>query len=276
MKTLKITALSFLVVFLTSCKVATTSLPQKTAENSTQTLQNISFNGKVFSALWQQNAGEFRALCYQAYNFAQIRVDENLKNPSSKPLAIITDIDETFLDNSPYDVEESKKGKNFDPKTWMNWTGKGEAKAFPGSVKFFNYAASKNIQVFFISNRDENDRSGTLKNLKDLGFPNADNAHLMLKSTTSDKEDRRLDVLKTYDVILYLGDNLADFSKIFNKKPQDERNELVDQNAANFGKRFIVLPNSGYGDWESAVKGYNSKATSAEKDQIILNNLRGY
>lgn len=276
MKTLKITALSFLVVFLTSCKVATTSLPQKTVENSTQTLQNISFNGKVFSALWQQNAGEFRALCYQAYNFAQIRVDENLKNPSSKPLAIITDIDETFLDNSPYDVEESKKGKNFDPKTWANWTGKGEAKAFPGSLKFFNYAASKNIQVFYISNRDENDRIGTLKNLKDLGFPNADNAHLMLKSTTSDKEDRRLEVLKMYDVILYLGDNLADFSKIFNKKPQDERNELVDQNAANFGKRFIVLPNSGYGDWESAVKDYNSKATSAEKDQIILNNLRGY
>ena len=98
----------------------------------------------------------------------------------------------------------------------------------------------------------------------------------MLKSTTSDKEDRRLEVLKTYDVILYLGDNLADFSKIFNKKPQDERNELVDENAANFGKRFIVLPNSGYGDWESAVKGYNSKATSAEKDQIILNNLLGY
>ena len=276
MKTLKITALSFLVVFLTSCKLATTSLPEKTVENSTQTLQNISFNGKVFSALWQQNAGEFRALCYQAYNFAQIRVDENLKNPSSKPLAIITDIDETFLDNSPYDVEESKKGKNFDPKTWMNWTAKGEAKAFPGSVKFFNYAASKNIQVFYISNRDENDRVGTLKNLKDLGFPNADNAHLMLKSTTSDKEDRRLEVLKTYDVILYLGDNLADFSKIFNKKPQDERNELVDQNAANFGKLFIVLPNSGYGDWESAVKGYNSKSTSAEKDQIILYNLRGY
>ena len=98
----------------------------------------------------------------------------------------------------------------------------------------------------------------------------------MLKGTTSDKEARRLEVLKNYDVIIYMGDNLADFSKIFNKKPQTERNELVDQNADQFGKRFIMLPNSGYGDWESALKGYNYQLTPSEKDQVILENLRGY
>lgn len=274
MKTLKITALSVLLVFLTSCKVSVTTLAERT--NTPQSLENISLNGKVYSAVWQQNSGEFRALCYQAYNLAQMRIEENLKNPAKKPLAIITDIDETFLDNSPYAVTEAEKGKDFDAKTWMNWTAKGEAKAYPGSLNFFNYAASKKIQIFYISNRDENDRAGTLKNLKDLGFPNADNDHLMLKGTTSDKEARRLEVLKNYDVIIYMGDNLADFSKIFNKKPQTERNELVDQNADQFGKRFIMLPNSGYGDWESALKGYNYQLTPSEKDQVILENLRGY
>ena len=73
-----------------------------------------------------------------------------------------------------------------------------------------------------------------------------------------------------------MGDNLADFSKIFNKKPQAERNDLVDQNAAEFGKRFIMLPNSGYGDWESPLEGYNNQLTPAEKDQVFLKNLRGY
>ena len=276
MKTFKITALSFLMIVLTSCKVSINTLPDQSTTNSTQPLHNIALNGKVYSAVWQQNAGEFRALCYQAYNLAQIRVDENLKNPSKKPLAIITDIDETFLDNSPYAVTEAERGNTFDTKSWMNWTSKGEAKAYPGSLNFFNYAASKKIQVFYISNRDENDRIGTLKNLKDLGFPNADNEHLMLKGTASDKEARRLEILKNYEVIIYMGDNLADFSKIFNKKPQAERNDLVDQNAAEFGKRFIMLPNSGYGDWESALEGYNNQLTPAEKDQVFLKNLRGY
>lgn len=276
MKIFKITALSILMVVLTSCKVTVNTSPDQTAVNSSQALHNIALNGKVYSAIWQQNAGEFRALCYQAYNLGQMRIDENLKNPSRKPLAIITDIDETFLDNSPYAVTEAEKGNIFDAKSWMNWTAKGEAKAYPGSLNFFKYAASKNVTVFYISNRDENDRIGTLKNLKDLGFPNADDAHLLLKTTTSDKEARRLEVLKNYDVIIYMGDNLADFSKIFNKKTQTERNELVDQNSGDFGKRFIILPNSGYGDWESALQGYHNQLTPAEKDQVILKNLRGY
>ena len=276
MKSIKITVLFFAIAFLTSCKVSINTLPENTITNSPKTLNNISLNGKVFSALWQQNAGEFRALCYQAYNIAQFRIDENLKNLSTRPLAIITDIDETFLDNSPYAVTEAKKGKDYDPKTWTNWTAKAEAKAYPGSVNLFKYAASKNVQVFYITNRDENDRIGTLKNLKNLGFPFANKAHLMLKSATSDKEARRLEVLKTYEVILYMGDNLADFSKIFNKKPQSERNELVDENSNQFGKRFIMLPNSGYGDWEPALPRYNYQLTPAEKDKVILSNLRGY
>ena len=276
MKSIKITVLFFAIAFLTSCKVSINTLPENTITNSPKTLNNISLNGKVFSALWQQNAGEFRALCYQAYNIAQFRIDENLKNLSTRPLAIITDIDETFLDNSPYAVTEAKKGKDYDPKTWMNWTAKAEAKAYPGSVNLFKYAASKNVQVFYITNRDENDRIGTLKNLKNLGFPFADEAHVMLKSTTSDKEARRLEVLKNYEVILYMGDNLADFSKMFNKKPQSERDELVDENSTQFGKRFIMLPNSGYGDWEPALPGYNYQLTPAEKDKVILSNLRGY
>lgn len=276
MKTFKNTAFSFLLVVLTSCSVAINTLPEKTVANSSNSLNNIALNGKVFSAVWQQNAGEFRALCYQAYNLAQLRIDENLKNPSKKPLAIITDIDETFIDNSPYAVTEAEKGNIFDAKTLATWTSKGEAKAYPGSLNLFNYAASKKIEIFYISNRSESDRTGTLKNLKDLGFPNADDVHLMLKGTSSDKEDRRLEVLKNYDVIIYMGDNLADFSKTFNKKPQTERNELVDQNSNQFGKRFIILPNSGYGDWESALPGSNNNLTPAEKDKVFLKNLRGY
>lgn len=276
MKNIKILVLPLAFFLLSACKVSINTLPENSAINSQKTLNNIALNGKVYSALWQQNAGEFRALCYQAYNIAQLRIDENLKNKSKKPLAIITDIDETFLDNSPYAVTEAENGKVYDTKTWMNWTAKAEAKAYPGALNLFNYAASKNVSVFYITNRDENDRAGTLKNLQNLDFPYADNDHLLLKSTTSDKEARRLEVLKNYDVIIYLGDNLADFSKIFNNKSQTDRNGLVDQNSNLFGKRFIVLPNSGYGDWETALPGFNYQLSPSEKDKVILNNVQGY
>jgi len=273
MKNIKITLLPILFILLSSCSVAINTQPNVTLNTEVSAPKNIALNGKIYSALWQQNSGEFRALSYQAYNLARLRVDENQLFNDRKPLAIITDIDETFLDNSPYMVTESEKGKDFDAKTWGNWTAKASAKAYPGSLDFFNYAKSKNITIFYISNRGESDRSGTVKNLKTLNFPFADDAHVLLRNDNSDKEVRRLEVLKNYNVILYLGDNLGDFSNIYYKKTQAERNKNVDENAAEFGKKFIMLPNSGYGDWESATPGYNYKMTPAQKDSVILKNL---
>ena len=52
-------------------------------------------NGKLYAALFQQQAAEYDALCYQAYNIARLRLDETLTKPSDKPLAIVSDIDET-------------------------------------------------------------------------------------------------------------------------------------------------------------------------------------
>jgi len=43
-----------------------------------------------------------------------------------------------------------------------------------------------------------------------------------------------------------------------------------------FGSRFIVLPNSGYGNWESAMPGYKSGMTPEEKDAIFMKNLQKY
>lgn len=239
-------------------------------------LNDISLNGKVYSALWQQNAGEFRALCYQAYNIATEIVKEKTSMEHFRPIAIVTDIDETFLDNSPYAVTRALKGKEFDQQSWLEWTSKGEAVAFPGSVEFFNYAASRNVAVFYISNRNENDKAGTIKNLKELGFPYADEEHVLVMKDTSNKEERRRQVLKDYEIFLFLGDNLSDFSEVFYHKSEEERNRLTDEYSAEFGKRFIVLPNSGYGDWESAIPGYSSKLSPSQKDSVILKNVKGY
>ena len=67
-----------------------------------------------------QNAGEYKALTIQAYQLAQIRLAQILtQEVSEKPRAIVLDIDETVLDNSPYQAYQIEN-KNFNQKTGAN------------------------------------------------------------------------------------------------------------------------------------------------------------
>ena len=55
------------------------------------------------SAAWVNTSAEYRALCYQAYNAVKAQVDNAVKNhkKKDKPLAIVLDVDETILSNTP-------------------------------------------------------------------------------------------------------------------------------------------------------------------------------
>ena len=70
-----------------------------------------------------------------------------------------------------------------------------------------------------------------------------------------------------------MGDNLGDFSFLFDKKNTEERMQNVNSIAAEFGNRFIVLPNPTYGDWESSLYNYNYSLTQAQKDSVIKASL---
>ena len=242
------------------------SLTKKATGNLT-----IVNNGKVWASLWQQQAAEYKALCFQAYNIAKQRIDEAVKQTPSKPYAVITDIDETLLDNSPYDAQRALNNLDYDSKTWKEWTARSVADTVPGAPSFFKYAASKGVEVFYITNRDEDERPGTLKNLQRYNLPNADDAHLILRSGhSSSKESRREAVLQTHTVILLCGDNLADFDALYDNKPTlQTRQQATQKLIQEFGSRYIVLPNASYGDWESALFNFNYKLSSAQKDSII-------
>ena len=252
----------------------------KTIKNNQITNTNpgsIVADGKLYTAVWMQRAAEYKALCEQACNIATLRVNQYLQhNNSSKPLAIVTDIDETFLDNSPYAVRQALQGKDYTDATWRDWTSRAEADTLCGALEFFKYAAGKGITVFYITNRGEAERSGTLKNLQKFGFPFADSAHLYLSQGSSSKESRRLAVEKNYDIVLFLGDNLGDFSALFDKKTEAERSENVLNNKNEFGKKFIIFPNPDYGDWEGAMNRYNYKLSLPQRDSIIKANAKSY
>ena len=258
-----------LLLFLAACTTTRQSTTNITHSNTV-------VDGKLFATAFQQRAAEYKALCYQAFNFARLRLEQIPQVQGSKPGAIITDIDETVLDNSAYEASQVLQGKDYESATWKEWTAKGIADTVPGAPHFLRYAASRGIEIFYITNRDENERQGTLQNLKRYNLPNADNNHLILRQGISSKEGRRKEIEARFNVLLLLGDNLADFTDLFDKPAIADRDERVKQLAGVFGQRFILLPNPVYGDWESALYQYKSGLTLAQKDSVLRSAIRGY
>ena len=257
------------IVFFTSCTTTTHIV------NTNNQIDAVG-SAKILMAAYQQKAAEYRALCYQAYNIAQLRLDEFLKRTYPKPPAIMTDIDETILDNSPYQVHQSLQGKDYDAVTWHEWTAKASADTVPGALKFFQYAASKGVEIYYVTNRDEDERIATLKNLQRFGFPNADNEHLKLKSTSSSKVPRRDSIAMTHTLLMQVGDNLNDVNGIFEKKSVSERLKDADSYRSEFGYQYIVLPNPSYGEWENALYNYKFNLTPAQKDSIFRAVLKNW
>ncbi len=78
-------------------------------------VDNLLPYGPAWAALWQQRSAEYKALCFQAYNIAKKRLDEELRKTVNKPLAIITDIDETVLGSDLKIYERARAGYVFMP-----------------------------------------------------------------------------------------------------------------------------------------------------------------
>lgn len=236
---------------------------------------------QVGSVLYMQKAGEYRALAYQAFNLARWQLDADLdkKNPRKltraerkMPRAVVVDIDETVLDNSPAQAYAIKNRLPFNLKDWYAWGEMRKAKAVPGAVDFLNYAASKGVKVFYVTNRDEMQKQATMDNLKNAGFFDITPENVILRTTESTKEPRRQAIAAKYRIVLLMGDNLDDFSNVFEKKSVADRFTEVDKAREVFGKRFIVLPNAIYGTWENAIYDYKllPESQKAEKRAASL------
>jgi 5'-nucleotidase (lipoprotein e(P4) family) len=247
--------LTVLLLFLTP---APSLLAQK-ADNEYQTA----------AVLWMQTSGERAALSYQAFTLARMMLDRDLRTRSRMKRAVIVDIDETIMDNSRNQTWLIKNQQIYNDENWLAWVNRAEATAIPGAVEFLTYANSRGVRVFYITNRKAVEKEGTATNLRKLGFPNVSDETLLVRTDTksSSKEPRRQSVNAKFRVVLLMGDNLNDFSDVFeNAKTISGRMTVTEQNKAKFGSRFIVLPNPMYGDWENAIYDYNFKLSEEEKN----------
>lgn len=224
---------------------------------------------KEYPVLWQQMSAEYRALCYQAFNLATLRLEQALSIAGkARPLAIITDLDETILDNSFLAAYKIMNGTDITYPVWKSWLDGPTLPTVPGGIDFLQYVASKGVTIFYISNRKAKGMAVTLSTLQKLNLPYADTEHVLLTTDDPSKESRRQTVYESYKVVLLLGDNLNDFMQVFEDKNITDRFAETDSVRNDWGKKFIVLPNAAYGAWEDALYNYDPDLTPVQKEAL--------
>lgn len=271
----------FLVFCITVLGMISISCTQKEEVEEIIPLQEIkpNQNHSINAVLWHQTAAEYKALCYQTYSLAKLQLDKKLQMhayPYELPPAIIMDLDETVLDNSFFNAQLILDSANYTKDKWKGWSDLMTAGSVPGAIEFIQYAKSKGVAVIFISNRRGNEVENTKNNLESLGLSELDTANFYFRTSERSKKGRRDEVTKNYDILMLFGDNLADFSAIFDQRTVADRSQLVDSLQQDFGSHFIVLPNVLYGEWEGALFDYQYDWTDAQKDSIRLSWLKGY
>lgn len=224
------------------------------------------------AVLWVQTAVEYRATALQAYALGRRALDEALADPTwtalleqqgdyaELPPAVILDIDETVLDNSPYEARLLLDRATYDESSWAAWVEQRAAEAVPGAREFVVYAAARGVAVFYVSNRRAPLEAATRDNLAAEGFPLDDTIDTVLLRgeipawEASDKTPRFRHIAADHRVLLMFGDNMGDFTAASGGDVA-ERAAFATEHVEYWGTRWITLANPTYGSFISAVLG---------------------
>jgi len=237
---------------------------------------------KLNSILWVQASGEYLMAATQSYALAKVMLDRGLADPnwtaaleqtgnySDLPPAVIVDVDETVLDNTPFHASMELMGKNWDTDLFYDWTREARAEAVPGAVDFLQYAHSKGVTVFYMTNRVYDVEDATRENLKNNGFPMESGIDTLLmhgekEGWESSKVNRRTFLAENYRILLLFGDTLNDFLPGTNVGAV-EREAVLRTYQDYWNEKWILIPNPIYGGWEGAIYDFDY---SLSKEQIF-------
>ena len=291
-----------LVLLLASCaqaprrpNPAAATVPATPSAAVAPTTPATAADDNLNAVSWSQNAIEHDLIYLQTYRDAQARLLAAKRDPRwdalpsddrKAPLkglqpAVVLDVDETVLDNSPYQARLIRSGGEYNEADWADWCKEQRARALPGAVAFTRFAQAHGIAVIYLSNRAQDLDGVTLANLRKDGFPvSGPDAFLGLgtfvkgcEQNGSDKSCRRQLVSRHYRVLMQFGDQLGDFVAA-------QANTLAGRQAAIqpylrwIGTRWFVLPNPTYGSWEGALINNNWQAPRDERRREKIQALR--
>lgn len=219
---------------------------------------------------WMQNSAEYQQLTRQTYRFAlaQLALGAQDRNWTAdeyqirdggfahKPPAVILDVDETVLDNSFYNARNIARGTGHTLQNWHAWCREEKAEAIPGALEFVRGAEGLCVKVFFLTNREDEVKEHTIRNLRSLGF-SASEENVLTKNEDAgrgdDKLSRRAAVAKDYRIVLLIGDSMSDLCEGMDVTNAKRRNQIAAEKIDLLGSRWIMLPNPSYGSWQRAL-----------------------
>ena len=264
----RVSGLSRLLICLGVCGCATTG-----GTDSTPAHDNLD------AIVWLQTSTEYAAAAASAYTMAAVALRELAKTETGRTdtMSVVMDIDETVLDNSPYQAQLVYDEATYDGETWDEWIALRAASPVPGAVDFIRTSQSLGFHVAFITNRTCRPRPGiaedcpqkedTLANLEDAGVDTgsttlflrgdrpSDRCRPLLSESdqaeggwSSDKTSRRECVGLDYDVVMLFGDQLGDFTEETGVSAESGRDTAA-KYREYWGKTWFMLPNPTYGGW---------------------------
>lgn len=273
----RLTSIALAMALLTSCAQTSTRPAQPLAaapSPAAAVVPAVAPDDNLNAVAWSQTAVEHDLIYLQTYRDAEARLLPAMHDAAwdalSKadrggsfrhlPPAVILDIDETVLDNSPYQARVIKSGGEFNEADWAAWCRETRARASPGAVEFTRFAASHGIAVIYISNRARDLDEVTLANLRQAGLPvSGPEAFLGLGTVVdgceqagTEKGCRRQLVSRHYRVLMQFGDQLGDFLDV-STNTVAARRQTIAPYLPWIGTRWFVLPNPTYGSWEPAL-----------------------
>ncbi len=234
------------------------------------------YHNNLNAVAFQTLGAEYYALCLQTYQLAKFVLAEKLAGGLTAHPAIVMDLDETVLNNAPYNAYLIDQGKNYHDDSWNKWCLEEKATLVPGAFDFITFARSQGVEVFFITSRlHDKVRAATSNNLYKLGILNKETAEqegradypsgrrrLYMKNmpdfkavTTEDilkygaapvplknKFDQRVFVELAHgvDIILSIGDNLADYAEYYGAA-YDAAGEISKGYPSYISRRHSVL-----------------------------------
>ena len=224
-------------------------------------------NDSLNAVLWTQRSVEFKGNAVGAYALARIQLDEALADAThtaapaeqsgdfeNLPPAVILDVDETVLDTSLYQAWTVVDGQAFSPKTWTPIRQQQDLAPDPrrGGVHPLRRREGREGILCHQPHR----RGGT-RDPREHGSTRLSHgrqcryladrqgtARLGLGQEHAPGGDRQ--GLPDPPVV---GDNLGDFSDGY-KGDEAARLKVYEDNAAHWGKDWIVIANPTYGSFE--------------------------
>lgn len=181
----------------------------------------------------------------------------------ARPPAIVLDVDETALLNlgAEYDDLIAQRPR-FDEAVWDRWekTGAAFVAPTPGAKEALDRLRDHGVTVIFNSNRASANAAGAEAAINAVGLGPAKHGETLFlrgdDASGSRKDGRRQLIAGKYCVLAMAGDQLGDFSDLFNSEPAGvaaRRATVAYSGVADmWGNGWFVLPNPSYG---TALKG---------------------